>query len=89
MSTVIIRHRVADFDAWKPVFDEHGAVRREHGLQDASLLRDEDDPNTVTILLTTDDTAGAREFLSSDNLREAMQNAGVVSEPDLWIANDA
>ena len=89
MSTIIIRHRVADFDAWKPVFDEHGSVRREHGLTDNAVLRDEDDPNVVTLLLGTEDTARAREFLGSDSLREAMQGAGVVSQPEVWIANEA
>lgn len=89
MSTVFIRHTVADYDAWKSVFDDHGAVRREHGLADAGLYRDDDDSNTVTIALSTDDTARAREFLGSDSLREAMSGAGVVSKPDVWIANEA
>jgi hypothetical protein len=53
------------------------------------LLRDEEDANMVTILLSTDDTARAREFLASDSLRETMQGAGVVSQPEVWIANDA
>lgn len=89
MSTIIIRHRVADFDVWKAAFDDHGSVRRDHGLVDTSLLRDEDDTNMVTILLSTDDTARAREFIASDNLRETMEGAGVVSQPEVWIANDA
>ena len=89
MSSVFIRHRVADFDVWKAAFDEHGSVRRDHGLADGSLLRDEDDANMVTIVLSTDDTARAREFLGSDNLRETMEGAGVTSPPELWIADDA
>ena len=89
MSSVFIRHRVADFDTWKAAFDEHGSVRRDHGLVDTSLLRDEDDANMVTIVLSTDDTARAREFLASDNLRETMDGAGVTSQPELWIANEA
>jgi hypothetical protein len=89
MTTVFIRHRVADYDAWKAVFDEHGSVRREHGLVDNGLLRDEDDANMVTIQMDTDDSARAREFLASDSLKEAMEGAGVVSQPEVWIANDA
>jgi hypothetical protein len=89
MTTVFIRHRVADYDVWKAAFDEHGSVRREHGLVDNGLLRDEDDANMVTIQLDTDDSARAREFLASDNLRETMEGAGVVSQPEVWIANDA
>jgi hypothetical protein len=89
MTTVFIRHRVADYDAWKAAFDGHGSVRRDYGLVDNGLLRDEDDANMVTIQMDTDDTARAREFLSSDSLRETMEGAGVVSQPEVWIANDA
>jgi hypothetical protein len=89
MSNVFIRHRVADFDTWKVAFDDHGTVRRHHGLADASLLRDDDDTSMVTIVLNTDDTARARELLASDDLRETMQKAGVVSQPEVWIASDA
>jgi hypothetical protein len=89
MSSIFIRHRVADFDTWKAAFDEHGSVRRDHGLVDTSLLRDEDDANMVTVILSTDDTARAREFLASDNLRQAMDGAGVTSKPELWVANEA
>ena len=89
MTTVFVRHRVADYDVWKAAFDEHGSVRREYGLVDNGLLRDEDDANMVTVLLSTDDTARAREFFASDSLRETMSRAGVVSQPELWIANDA
>ena len=89
MSTLFVRHRVADFDVWKAAFDEHGTVRRDYGLADTGVLRDEDDANMVTILLSTDDTARAREFLASDSLRETMQGAGVESQPDVWVATDA
>jgi hypothetical protein len=89
MTTVFIRHRVADYNAWKAAFDGHGSVRREHGLVDNGPLRDEDDNNMVTIQLDTDDSARAREFLAYDGLRDAMEGAGVVSQPDVWIASDA
>jgi hypothetical protein len=39
--------------------------------------------------LITHDTARAGEFFASDSLRETMDGAGVVSQPELWIANDA
>jgi hypothetical protein len=89
MSTIFVRHDVADFDTWKPGFDDHGSVRREYGLTDAGLYRDDENPNSVTILLTTDDVARAREFIGSDDLRETMQKLGVTSQPDVWITNDA
>ncbi len=89
MSSVFIRHRVADFDVWKSAYDEHGGARREHGLADSSLLRDEDDGNMVTIVLAADDSGRARDFLSSDDLRRVMEGAGVTSQPEVWIASVA
>jgi hypothetical protein len=89
MSTIFVRHQVADYDVGKPGFDEHGSVRREYGLTDAGLHRGNDDANDITIVLTTDDVARAQEFIGSDNLRETMGKLGVVSAPDVWITNDA
>jgi len=89
MSTVFVRHQVADYDVWKPGFDDHGSVRQEYGLTDAGLYREADDPNNVTILLTTDDVARAQEFLSSDDLRDKMGQLGVTGPPDIWIADEA
>ena len=89
MSTVFVRHQVADYDTWKSGFDDHGGVRREYGLTDAGLYRGADDPNNVTIVLTTDDVPRAQEFLSSDDLRETMGRLGVIAAPDIWIAEEA
>jgi hypothetical protein len=89
MSKVFVRHQVADFDVWKSGFDDHGRVRREYELVDAGLYRGADDPNDVTIVLTTNDVARAKEFLASDDLRETMSRVGVVSAPEVWIADEA
>jgi hypothetical protein len=89
MSSIFVRHKVADYDVWKPGFDDHGRVRREYGLTDAGLYRSTDDPNDVTIVMTTDDVARAQEFLSSDDLRETMGRLGVVAAPDIWITEEA
>lgn len=89
MSTVFVRHEVADFDAWRSGFEDHGSTRREFGLTDAGLYRATGDPNDVTIVLTTDDVPRAMEFFESDDLRETLSRAGVVSAPDVWIADEA
>lgn len=54
MSTVFVRHEVADFDTWKPGLEEHGL-----------------------------------ELLESGDLKDAMSRPGVVSAPDVWIADEA
>jgi hypothetical protein len=89
VTNIFIRHSVADFDAWKPGYDDHGTVRRESGLTDVGLYRGAEDPNDVTIVLATDDVARAHAFIASDDLRETMGRLGVVSTPDVWFAEQA
>src|SRR5665647_2453992 len=47
---LIVQHTVRDYDAWKPVFDEHEGVRVRYGCQGHTIYRDADDPNSLTLL---------------------------------------
>jgi heme-degrading monooxygenase HmoA len=81
MTTVAVRHRVADYDTWKIGYDEHGVTRKEHGCTGDMLLRDANDPNEVLILTFWPTLANAQAFATDPGLPEVMKNAGVVSEP--------
>jgi hypothetical protein len=89
MPTMIVRHTVKDFDAWKPVYDENVDFRHEYGIRDAELFRDVASPNDVVIEFRVEDIARAEEFAASDALRETMQSAGVISKPAVWFLNEA
>jgi quinol monooxygenase YgiN len=82
---VILRvlHHVRDYDAWRVVFDEHRDVREQHGALGHAVYRDMGDPNLVTILNRFPSAAHAEAFMRDPSLREAMQRAGVDSEPDI------
>ena len=88
MPSLLIRHRIADFLAWKTVFDEHEPARRANGSQGGWLFRDADDPEEILLLLEWDDLERARLFADSDDLREAMTRAGVTDRPDIWFLED-
>jgi heme-degrading monooxygenase HmoA len=88
MPALLIRHRVEDYATWKPVFDAEESTRRANGSQGARLFRNADDPNETLILLDWDDLERARLFVQSDDLRDAMEHAGVVDEPDLWFLEE-
>ena len=78
-----VTHRVADFDTWKPVFDEHGASRKAHGAVAHRVLRRSDDSNTVTVLTEFGDRSQAEAFLADGSLRSAMGRAGGEGVPDI------
>ena len=89
MPVFLIRHKVTDYATWKPVFDDHGTNRRANGSRGGRLFRNSADPNETLILLEWDDLARARLFAQSDDLREAMERAGVADEPDVWFLEEA
>jgi heme-degrading monooxygenase HmoA len=83
MSYILVQHSVEDYEKWKPVFDENGPIRQAAGSRGARVLRNADDPNHVTVLLEWDTMANARAFAGSDDLREAMERAGVAGPPNV------
>ncbi len=88
MASMFIKHRVADYAKWKAVFDEHEALRREYGTTGHSLHRDADDPNVIIAAFRVSDLNRAKEFAASDELRSAMERAGVQGPPEIWFAED-
>ncbi len=89
MPTLLVRHKVADYATWKPVFDEHGGTRGASGCQGGRLFRNAADPNETLILLEWDNLDRARLFSESDDLRETMAWAGVADKPDVWFLDEA
>jgi hypothetical protein len=89
MPTMIVRHTVADFDTWKPFFDEHRAMRQKAGISDVGLYRGASAGNDVLIVFGVEDPERAREFAAGDDMRETMKRAGVISEPTVWFLNGA
>ena len=88
MNYILIRHKVADFAKWKPVYDAHEPSRQNAGLKEEHLLRNADDPNEVILLFSTEDLDKAKAFTASDDLRQAMQKAGVSDKPDVYFLKD-
>jgi hypothetical protein len=85
MNYVLVRHKVADFSKWKPVYDAHLPARQAAGGTELYLLRNIDDPNEVIVLFEIEDLQKAREFVASDDLRERMQESGVIDKPDTYF----
>ena len=89
MTTVAVRHKVTDFEAWKGFFDEHGAVRKGHGTTGETVLRDAGDPNEVLVLTYWPSGTEAQAFLGDPSLKDAMARAGVVGAPRIEVYEEA
>jgi quinol monooxygenase YgiN len=88
MTTMFARHTVSDYDHWKSVYDQFASVRQENGVIGASVHRDTQDPNVITITHQFNDVNAAMAFASSEELKAAMADAGVAGPPEIWFTED-
>jgi hypothetical protein len=87
MGMLVIRHKVKDYSTWRPEFDRHASAQRSAGLTNPRIFHLSD---------ATNDTAKAKDFVASLDLKNTMAKAGVVDrptffflesvEPSLWVA---
>ena len=87
MVRMFARHQVADYDAWRKAYDTFD--RESLGVRQHAVYRSVTDPNEITVWHDFDDRATAESFASSDDLKAAMTEAGVVSVPNIWITDEA
>lgn len=85
MVRLFVRHNVEDYEAWRGVY-QFDAQRRPMGVKNA-VFQSVDDPNDVTVWHDFDSDDAARAFVSSQELRDAMQRAAVQGEPQVWRVN--
>ncbi len=88
MPYLLVRHKVEDYAKWKPIYDQHGTTRKASGGQSAQLFRNANDPNELVILFEWDDLEKARQFAQSEDLRQAMQRAGVADQPNIYFLEE-
>ena len=86
MTSVFIRHQVADYDKWKEGYDNAEHLRKSAGIVFASIHRDAKDENVVLVLHRFHNPQDADKFLGS--VRPVMTAAGIVGEPEIWVGND-
>jgi len=74
---------VTEFDRWHSTFKGNASHRAEHGERGYQIFQIADDPNEIVLLFEWDDDSDPRAYFESDETRETMSEAGVISPPDL------
>ncbi len=88
MVTVILEHKVKDFDRWVDAYKAHDPMRRRFGCTGASVHRNLEDPQDVVIEFKWKSAEAFREFMEKSDVRDVMRAAGVVSEPAVTMLTD-
>ena len=89
IATLIVRHRVNDYSAWRSAYDGADGLRQQHGCTGDEVLVDPTDKQDVFVLHRFPTVEQAEAFSGSDELREAMGRAGVAEPPRIEIAVEA
>ncbi len=85
MPYVLIIHEVADYPAWKKVFDGAADMRREAGERSYQVLRYQHDPNRIVHFSAWTSLDDARRFFESPKLVRIRAEAGVKSPDFIYL----
>jgi quinol monooxygenase YgiN len=88
MVHVLVHHKVADFPRWKEAFDSHVLARRRAGELSFRLFHSLEDSRDITMLFDWESAEAARKFMTSSELRQRMQEAGVQGAPEVHYLED-
>lgn len=82
---VLIIHEVADYTAWKKVFDGAAGIRKEAGERTFQVLRYDSDANRIVHFSAWTSHAAARAFFESPRLVEIRKQAGVKAPEFIYL----
>jgi quinol monooxygenase YgiN len=86
---VFVHHEVADYAAWRKAYNAFAPMRRKFGVTAQAVYQSVDNPNDVVVTHDFASADQAKAFVASDELKAAMQKAGVKGAPQVWITTKA
>jgi len=85
MLHVLIIHEVADYEAWKKVFDGAAGIRKDAGERSYQILRFENEPRKIVHFSVWTSLASARAFFESPRLVRIRVEAGVKTPEFIYL----
>jgi hypothetical protein len=83
------KHKVRDYEQWRPYFD--GDQQRIHsaGARCLNVMRSTEDPNEVHFLFDVPDLHRFLSVLQAPETGDIMQKAGVLEQPQIYRLEEA
>jgi quinol monooxygenase YgiN len=85
MQYVLIIHEVADYTAWKKVFDGAADIRKNAGERSYQVLKYQNDPNRIVHFSAWTSIDNAKSFFESPKLVKIRAEAGVKSPEFIYL----
>jgi len=88
-ATLVVRHKVDDYAAWRKVYDELEPLRVRHGCTAKRAWRLDGNPNDVLVTHDFPTAEDAGKFAGDPDLKAGMARAGVAGPPQIEICTVA
>jgi hypothetical protein len=85
--TMFVRHTVSNYQSWRKLYDGFALVQKAKGVTAEAVYQAVDNSNDVTVTHDFATLETAQAFAKSEELRKAMQSAGIVGAPTIWFTN--
>lgn len=85
MQYVLIIHEVADYPAWKKIFDGAAGIRKDAGERSYQVLKYETDANRIVHFSAWTSIADAKAFFESPRLVKIRLDAGVKAPEFIYL----
>ena len=82
---VLIIHEVADYPAWKQVFDNAAAMRKEAGERSYQVLCHHENRNKIVHFSAWTSIVAAQSFFESPRLAQIRAEAGVKAPEFIYL----
>lgn len=85
---VLAKHKVQDYPKWKAAFDSFAEKRKSSGELTYTIYHSDNDSNDLTMIFEWDSAENAKKFMTSQELKDAMQQGGVIEEPQIQFLTE-
>jgi quinol monooxygenase YgiN len=82
---MFVRHDVTDYATWRKAYNAFNSTQQEKGVTAEAVYQSTDNPNDLTVVHDFKSAENAKAFAASNELKTAMQGAGVKGAPTIWI----
>ena len=85
MIHLFVRQDVTNYEEWCFAYDRFWRDSDAYGVPVRAVYQSIDNPNDITVEHIFENLDDARTLVASDDLAQAMTDAGILGTPQIWL----